>query len=142
MAQIEILREAQQLTVVAANGCAIVRFPDPHVALITHEGVAHEAFVAPVLAEIAQRGRCPLVLAVDAEALSSYETGFRKLWTDWLAANPPSAILVLSHSRLVAMGVAVANAALGGAIRAFSSRAEFEQALAEAREHNSASMTV
>ena len=141
MPPVEVIREPQQVTILAANGCAIVEFPAPHVALMICEGIAYEDFVEPMAREIEQRCPATLVLAVDASALSSYETGFRKRWTDWLAARKPNAVLVLVQSRLVAMGVAVANAVLGGAIRSFNSRAEFERALAVEREHHSTSVS-
>jgi hypothetical protein len=131
MANIEILREPGRMIVRSAHGYVSVEFPASDIALITYEGVALEAFVEPVVTEIQSQARFPVALAVDAAALSSYETGFRKRWTAWMDARKPRAVYILSNSRLVVMGIALANAVLGGTIRGFATRPEFEHAVAE-----------
>lgn len=130
MATIDILRDDNRMIVRANHGSATVEFPEPDVVLITYDGVALEAFVGPVTKEVESRARFPVALAVDASALSSYETGFRKQWTDWMDKNKPRAVYILSGSRLVVMGISLANAVLGGTIRGFNSASEFKAAVA------------
>ena len=129
MGEIEVIREGGRMVVRASRGSVVVEFPEPDIALITYDGVGLEAFVGPVTAEIEARAVYPVVLAVDGEALSSYETGFRKRWTDWMSAHQPRAVYILSGSRLVVMGITLANAVLGGTIRGFASRVEFRRAV-------------
>jgi hypothetical protein len=69
----------------------------------------------------------------DWEELASYDPLTRVHVTAWTAANADklSGIHVLLKSKLVAMGVTVANVTLRGSVKAYTSRAEFEAALAD-----------
>jgi len=82
-----------------------------------------------LLREIAQVGT--LRFFVDTTGIASYTSEFRKLWTAWLSerrAQVPE-VHVLVASRLVAMGVQLANIAMGGTINVYSDRRRYEAAI-------------
>ena len=66
--------------------------------------------------------------------LTGYTTEARQALTTWTRQRLPSirGVHVLVKSKLVAMGVALSNTAIGGSIQSYSDRTEFEQALDEA----------
>jgi len=68
---------------------------------------------------------------IDAEALTSYTTDFRKDWTSWFRANRSELreCHVLIRSALVRMGVNLVNPLIGNLMRPHSDRASFTQAL-------------
>lgn len=78
-------------------------------------------------------GKKPLIFN-DWEEMTGYDSDSRPPLTEWTARNRESlrGINILVHSKLVAMGIAVANLATGGITKTFSSRAEFEQTIAQA----------
>lgn len=73
-----------------------------------------------------------LAIFDDFEELVSYDSDARIAITDWAKEHLPalSTMAILTRSKLVSMGTAVANLALGGRLRAYTNRARFEAALA------------
>jgi hypothetical protein len=71
----------------------------------------------------------------DLERLVTYDTAVRTLSTKLLLDNRSkvAAVIVLSSSKVVRMGVAMANLALGGIIETSRTRVDFEMALRQAR---------
>lgn len=76
-----------------------------------------------------------IVVFDDWEEATGYESEVRIRLTAWTQRHldriPETHILV--RSRLLAMGISVANLAVGNKLRAYTSRKEFEAALAVAR---------
>jgi hypothetical protein len=76
-----------------------------------------------------------IVVFDDWEEATGYESEVRIRLTAWTQSRldriPETHILV--RSRLLAMGISVANLAVGNKLRAYTSRAEFEAALARAK---------
>ncbi|GAB4198691.1 MAG: hypothetical protein OHK0013_08190 [Sandaracinaceae bacterium] len=83
--------------------------------------------------ELARHGR--IVVFDDWEEATGYESEVRIKLTAWtqryLDRIPETHILV--RSRLVAMGISVANLALANRLRSYTSRKEFEAALDRAK---------
>jgi len=69
----------------------------------------------------------------DWELVTGYTADVRREYTAWSAGHQDrlSSINVLFRSRLVAMGVSVFNAALGGIVTAYDNRSDFERRRAE-----------
>jgi hypothetical protein len=69
----------------------------------------------------------------DMETMTSYEPAARQELTEYAEhkATLIDSVNVLFSSRLVAMGVAVANMVLGGALRTFGTRKTFEARIRE-----------
>ena len=67
----------------------------------------------------------------DGGAMTGYESGFRIGMTDWAKGvkNRTDTLHVWVQSKLVQMGVAVANLALGGVLRVHASRTAMETAV-------------
>ena len=127
----------QGIELVDRHGRAVTHRRGPGVALVVFSGVAGAEF-APLLThwldtEIAAHGS--LAFFADAEDLSSYHTGFRKHFTDWLQTNRPAlgTVHALVASRVVQMGITLVNPLVGNFIKAYSSRSSFEQELEEAQ---------
>jgi hypothetical protein len=72
----------------------------------------------------------PFEVFNDTERMSGMEPGFRNLLTEWSDSKKPHlrTIHILSVSKVVAMGAAVANMLLGGNVKMYSARAAFEAA--------------
>jgi hypothetical protein len=70
----------------------------------------------------------------DWSEVTGYSPFARKYLTDWLRGASPRlrSVHILFSSRLLAMGISVANGVLGGLIRAHGDAASFQAALAEA----------
>jgi len=90
-----------------------------------HMQEAHAEIVVRVGDKIAELGR-PMAGFNEWSAMTSYDSVTRKLLTDWVSEHRHQ--LVASHvsvdSRLVQMGVTVANLALDGLLRSHATRAE------------------
>jgi hypothetical protein len=69
----------------------------------------------------------------DFESMSSYAPAARQALTEYAERKAMliDSVNVLFSSRLVAMGVAVANMVLGGALRTFGTRKTFEARIRE-----------
>lgn len=109
----------------------------PHVLLISLEGYLDED-LAPAIAEALDRhlraSATPVHVCWDVERVDNYHSDVRVKITRALLANREkvASVKVLVRSKIVKMGVAVANLALGGLVRAYESRAEFTRAVARA----------
>ena len=91
------------------------------------------SFVAPIVAAFERRLRsgAPVEMFVDVELMTSYDTELR---TDVTRALAPErkrigCLHILVRSKLVSMGVSVANLALGGIMSIHTSPAAFQHAL-------------
>ena len=110
-----------------------IRRPAPHIELIRCEGHARAAHIDLVLENretiVAECGR--IALFDDLEEMNGYDSGVRLKLTDWGKKHLGQIVAfhILTRSRLVAMGVTVANLALGGHIQAHTQRRAFEEAL-------------
>jgi len=68
----------------------------------------------------------------DWEAVTGYESIVRQELVRWsLEQQKPGEVHVLVKSRIVAMGVSVANVALGGKLKVYSERQKFERVRTE-----------
>jgi hypothetical protein len=70
----------------------------------------------------------------DTERMATYDPGFRNVLTEWSDSKRGRllTIHILTGSKFVAMGAAVANMMLGGNIKMYASRAAFEAAFTAA----------
>jgi hypothetical protein len=66
----------------------------------------------------------------DTDRMPSYDPGFRNVLTDWSGSKGErlKAIHILTRSKVVAMGAAVANLMLGGNVKMYADRGGFEAA--------------
>lgn len=82
---------------------------------------------------VAEYGR--IYLGIDGEGMSSYDSRFRYLWTEWIKANNHAldGVLILFRSRIVQSAAVIMNAVTGGdTVEACDDRDEFEDRLAAA----------
>lgn len=82
---------------------------------------------------LSTRGR--LFIGVDAEAMASYDSRFRYLWTEWIKNNQQSidGLLVLFRGQMIRVAVVVINAVTGSnVVQPSGDRDEFEDQLYEA----------
>ncbi len=82
---------------------------------------------------LAEAGK--IAVFYDFSEMPGYDSGLRVVWTQWLQAHLRSVakIHIVVKSKMVAMGVSVANLALGGIIQTHAKRAgSYERALEEA----------
>lgn len=117
------------------KGSAILRRPAPHVEYLIASGYARAEAANHI---IAQRKRIleecgKIALFDDLENLEGYDSTVRLKLTTWSRENRSKIVAfhILTRSRIVAMGVTVANLALGGSIRPHLDRRSFEEALEE-----------
>jgi len=110
--------------------------PRPHVELLRAEGRASAEVADAILDHrekiLSECGR--IAIFDDLEHASGYDSNVRTRLTSWTSKHRPqiTTFHILTGSRIVAMGVAVANVALGGSIKAHLKRADFEAALRQA----------
>jgi hypothetical protein len=115
--------------------------PSPQIVLVKFEGHGDAAFVPPVVDvfEFALAATGSMSLFFDAVLLRSYDSRLRTELTTRFARDLDriAELHVLARSRVVAMGVSVANLALRGRIEPHVDRATFllamDRALAAAR---------
>jgi len=76
------------------------------------------------------RGAKPTIF-VDAEGLGGYEPEIQTSATQWIRANKSRIAVqhMLVSSMITRMGLSVASLALGGIIKGYTSRADFEAAM-------------
>jgi hypothetical protein len=86
------------------------------------EGIAYAAYCERLFEaiEIAAEKAGELTLFLDASQLRSYETEFRRRWTEWLQVHRDSlrACVVLARSPMVRMWIDVVNVVTGGLLYA------------------------
>ena len=118
------------------RGRLIIREYGNSALLFIEQGFLEKGFVEHierVQNEVLQRGGKPSIF-VDAENLDGYEPDLQTSATQWMKANKGriTAQHMLVRSRLTQLGVAVASLALGGIIKGYTSRPQFEEALKQA----------
>jgi hypothetical protein len=108
--------------------------PAPGVLVVVARGHLSSTLIPRVLAwrDQALSRTATVDIFDDAAELESYDSEARVLLTGWSAKNRKNIREhhILLRSRLVAMGVSVANLAVGGHIRPHTSRPAYETALA------------
>jgi hypothetical protein len=106
--------------------------PAPNVVYTVFDGYVDGELCAKMLDDLG-RLCAPLprvVLFTDAELLVGYTPEVRPLASEWMKSLGSKLVNdhILVRSKVVAMGVAVANLAVGGILRAYSSRSDFNAA--------------
>jgi hypothetical protein len=106
--------------------------PASEIVLVQLSGFGEEAYAEHVIEAIdrpLERG-ARLKLFLDMEGMTNYDSALRtKLTTRLLQCRDQiDAMVVLARSRIVTMGVSVANLALGGIISVHEDRLEFARA--------------
>jgi len=101
--------------------------PAPNVMAMALRGHGEAAFVEPIVALFARLSGPALHLFADVAGLSSYDSALRTGLTARFARDRARIVdfPILLGSKIVAMGVAVANLALGGVVTAHTSRERF-----------------
>ena len=118
------------------SGILTLTRPRRTIDLIRASGYATVLFADEIIAQrdavVAECGE--IQIFDDLEGVKGYESGVRAKLTAWSREHRAQikAFHILTGSRIVAMGVSVANLALGGQIVAHLKRTEFERALAHA----------
>ena len=94
------------------------------------DGHGYAEFAAPEIRRWgeAHRQAPRAALLIDFFKMHSYDSQLRVDMQSWAAERKSSVdVFVLSTSKLVTMGVSVANLAVGGIIKAWSTRPEFDR---------------
>jgi hypothetical protein len=111
-------------------------FPKPNVAIGRYTGTPTAELFGPVNDAMARHLRTERSLHVfaDLDAIDGFETAFREAWTAWFRKNRSAVASchILFRSRLVAIGISMVGAALGGMVQTYSKREDFELALKKA----------
>lgn len=117
------------------RGRLIIRELSPSVLLFIEQGFLEKGFVPHIeRAQNVMVSRSKSVkptLFVDAEALGGYEPEIQTSATQWIKANRTRVQVqhMLVSSMITRMGLSVASLALGGIIKGYTSRADFEAAM-------------
>ncbi|MCB9589996.1 MAG: hypothetical protein H6718_31570 [Polyangiaceae bacterium] len=105
----------------------------PGLVKVSYRGLATRDFAEHVTREleILLRHDERLEVFVDAGALRSYHSDFRKEWTSWLSEHKSSldGLHIHFQSRIVEMGINLVNVVIGDFIRPYPKREEFERQL-------------
>lgn len=103
--------------------------PSPGILLVQLSGYGEEEYAACIIEAIdrAVESRSRVKMFYDMEGMSNYDSALRtKLTARFLQCRKEiDALAVLAKSRLVSMGITVANLALGGMIKMHQDRAAF-----------------
>jgi hypothetical protein len=116
----------------AARGRLGLWVPCPSLLVIAIQGHGHAEFATAILeSHRTLRPQAPVHLFADVEEMTTYDSRLR---TELSAGFLPdrtriAAFHVLLKSKLVAMGVSVANLALGGIVKITTERPQFTQIL-------------
>ena len=114
------------------RGTASIWVPSPVVLVVAVRGHGDGQLAAPILAAYETLSkRDKIHLLVDAHAMDNYDSTLRTELTNRFFPDRKrfGLLQVLLHSKLVAMGVSVANLALGGIVSTTADRSEFKTAL-------------
>lgn len=118
------------------RGIVTIRRPAPHVELIRCEGYARAAYIDMVLEsrDLIVREQGKIAIFDDLAEMRGYDSDVRARLTEWSRRHRNQIVdfHILVRSKIVAMGVSLANLAIGGHIQAHTSRTEFDAALARA----------
>lgn len=134
---IEFERTEDGLWIAGAAGRGRLAQISNTVIRIDVEGHAYSEFAEVMQPSMDQlvRTRGRLYLGIDAEGMSSYDSRFRYLWTEWIKANQHAidGLLILFRSRIVLSAAVIINAVTGvELVEACDDREEFEDRLAAA----------
>lgn len=126
---------ASGIRIVTNRGKLHVTRPSTHVELVRAEGYADGPVVDLILEQRDEilRAHGRIALFDDLEGMTGYDSVVRTTLTEWSRVHKSEIVAfhILTRTRIAAMGVTVANLALGGHIRVHVRRESFEQALAE-----------
>lgn len=94
-------------------------------------GHGHAEFVVPILRrmdELLRAGAPGFMQVCDWFDMETYDSAFRVQHGNWISQHKAqwNGAHVLLRSKLVSMGIAVANLGLGGKINTYTSRPEFD----------------
>lgn len=134
---IEVETTSDGLWIAGAAGRGRLAQISATVVRIDVEGHAYSEFAEAMQLAMDQAVRnCGrLYLGIDAEGMTSYDSRFRYLWTEWIKANERAidGMLILFRSRIVQSAAVIINAVTGGElVEACDDRDEFEDRLAAA----------
>jgi hypothetical protein len=105
------------------------------IVLLELEGIAYAAFCERLFTalEIVADKAGELTLFLDASRLRSYETEFRRLWTEWLQVHRDSlrACVALACSPMIRMWIDVVNVVTGGLLYSVDERSALERLMYE-----------
>ena len=112
-------------------------FPARTVALhrvVGHADLPIATLIAAHLEEHMAMTKAPVTIFDDFDEVTGYDSDTRLRMTEWTRDNDSvvSGVHILFRSKLVAMGVSVANLALQGSIRSYDDGSKFYKALAAA----------
>ena len=122
-----------------ARGNLAIWLPAPHLMVTALSGHGEGEFTSLILSAYDTLSRTnPLHLFFDAEGLSNYDTQLRTGLTQRFVTDRKrfAGFHVLVQSRVVAMGVSVANLAMGNIVRSTAERGIFKAALDSCIAHN------
>lgn len=117
-------------------------WPSPKVVRFKYYGF-NEAQSVPwiekTIGKVIDEGRTPIEMFVDCEDEVGYEPAFRKLLTEWNKRIEKDivGINLFITSKIAAMGIAAGNLLLGGMLKPFTDRREFDMAAQAATRHDS-----
>jgi hypothetical protein len=115
-----------------ARGNLGIWAPAPGIVLVQLTGYGEEEYASHIINAIDSglESGARLKMFYDMEAVSSYDSALRtKLTSRFLECRKEiDALVVIARSRLVSMGIAVANLALGGIIKLHEDHAAFAAA--------------
>jgi len=105
---------------------------------VGHASIEFAEPIATATATLFEKGR-PVVFD-DWECVTGYDSALRVKLTEWHKAHEDrmERTHILVGSRLLAMGVSVANLVMGGRLDVYASRREFEAQLARRVPHGTA----
>lgn len=134
---VEITKTQDGVWVASSTGRARVSRISNTVVRVDLDGHCSSEFAGPIQEAMNEllltRGR--LFIGVDAEAMASYDSRFRYLWTEWIKNNQGSldGLLVLFRSQMIRVAVVVINAVAGvNIVQPTVDRDEFEDQLYDA----------
>jgi hypothetical protein len=114
------------------DGTAILEYPAESVIVIVAQGRVGATVGRRIAQEVAQALRGgPKAVFFDLEAMTDYHSDMRTHCTQAILSNRSNVtrLTVIAKSKLVKMGVAVANVALGGIVNTVDSRPAFDLAV-------------
>lgn len=116
-----------------SRGCVAIWTPFPTLLVVALQNQGEGAFAAPILSayRAMKREAGRLHLFFDAEHLTNYDSALRTSLTAGFFSGRDrlQEFQVLLGSKIVAMGVSVANLALGGIVSVTNDRQSFRSAL-------------
>jgi hypothetical protein len=134
---LRIEHHGNRMLLSTSRGTATIEELAPGFILGHYDGLAAESMVRPIARLLDQRvgeGR-RIAIAVNALNMGSYETGYRKGWSDWMSKNRPhlDVVLILFRSNLVRMGISIVSMIINGMIQPFSDPHAFDRSVEETR---------